>query len=198
MKLSDLTEKNICAGKAIRGVCRGVALSLKSHAVKYLLCASTATQSNTDFSIGVSSIANVGETIILHRLRPAYPKNCAKISIGLPIYSFEGGYLGTVEDLAIKDFIATHLFTDRGEVFPITSIVACSDAVILRKEQPYPLGQRIPATLLPIVTDRPEGVVTKAVLRTACAKGALIKLMLSLPPFSLEPNDVASNRVFRR
>lgn len=186
MNLSDLNEKSIYVGKTLRGVCRGVALSLKSHTVKYLLCASTLTQNNTDFSVGVSAVTEIGDTILLSRLRPAYPKNCAKISIGLPVYSFEGGYLGVVEDLEIRDFIATRLFTDRDEVFPITSIFACSDAVILRKEQPYPLGQRIPATLLPIVTDKTEGVVTKPVLRTALSKGALVKLTLSLPPFNLE------------
>ena len=186
MKLSQLNEKNVYAGKILRGVCRGVALSLKSQAVKYLLCASTLTQSNTDFSVGISAVTEVGESILLSRLRPAYPRNCAKISIGLPVYSFEGGYLGLVEDLEMRDFIATRLFTDRGDVFPITNVFACSDAVILRKEQPYPLGQRIPAPLLPIVTDKSEALVTKPVLRTAISKCALIKLTLSLPPFNLE------------
>ena len=185
MKLSDITEKNLYVSKNHRGVCKGVAISLKSHAIKYLLCSSTATQSVPDFSVSTSAIAELRESITLSRLRPAYPKNCAKISIGLPIYSFEGGFLGTVEDLHIKDFVATRLFTSRGETYPVTSIVACSDAVILRKEQPYPLGQRIPAPILPILTDKTESVVTKPILRTACAKGALIKLTLSLPPFSI-------------
>ena len=186
MKLSQLNEKSVYAGKSFRGVCRGVALSLKSQAVKYLLCASTLTQTATDFSVGVSAVTEIGDSILLSRLRPAYPRNCAKISIGLPVYSFEGGYLGVVEDLEMREFVATRLFTDRGDVIPITSVFACSDAVILRKEQPYPLGQRIPAPLLPIVTDKSEAVVTKPVLRTAIQKSALIKLTLSLPPFNLE------------
>ena len=186
MKLSQLNEKSVYAGKAFRGVCRGVALSLKSQAVKYLLCASSSTQTATDFSVGVSAVSEIGDSITLTRLRPAYPKNCAKITIGLPIYSFEGGFLGIVEDLDIRDFVATRLYSDRGDVFPITSVFACSDAVILRKEPPYPLGQRIPAPLLPIVTDKSEGVVTKPILRVAIQKRALIKLTLSLPPFHLE------------
>lgn len=186
MKLSQLNEKNIYAGKAFRGVCRGVALSLKSQSVKYLLCASSSTQSNTDFSVGVSSIHAIEDSIILSRLRPAYPKNCAKITIGLPIYSFEGGFLGVVEDLEMRDYIATRLYSDRGEIFPITSVFACSDAVILRKEPPYPLGQRIPAPLLPIVSEKSEGLVTKPILRAAIQKRALVKLTLSLPPFQLE------------
>ena len=186
MKLSNLHEKSVYVGKTLRGVCRGVALSLKSQAVKYLLCASTLTQTSTDFSVGVSAVTEIGESIRLSRLRPAYPKNCAKISIGLPVYSFEGGYLGVVEDLELRNFVATRLFTDRGDVFPITSLFACSDAVILRKEQPYPLGQRIPSPILPILTDKTEALVTKPLLKTALQKGALVKLTLSLPPFNLE------------
>ena len=186
MKLSDISGKNIYVGKTFRGVCHGVGLSLKSHAVRYLLCASAETQSGTDFSVAVTSVQEIEDCIRLSRLRPACPKGCAKISIGLPIYSFEGGHLGTVADLDISDFIATHLYSDRGEVFPITSVFACSDAVILRKEQPYPLGQRIPAPLLPIVTDKSEGVITKTILRNATAKGALVKLTLALPPFYME------------
>ena len=195
MKLSYLNEKSVYAGKTFRGVCRGVALSLKSQAVKYLLCASTLTQTATDFSVGVSAVTEVGESILLSRLRPAYPKNCAKITIGLPVYSFEGGYLGVVEDLEMRDFVATRLFTDRGDIFPITSLFACSDAVILRKEPPYPLGQRIPASLLPIVTDKSEALVTKPILRAAIQKRALVKLTLSLPPFNME-NEAPRRRFF--
>ncbi|MBR2320925.1 MAG: hypothetical protein IKA57_02175 [Clostridia bacterium] len=197
MKLSDLCEKSIYTNKAFQGICRGVGLSLKSHAVRYLLCASTPTQMGTDFSVGVNAVTEVNERILLSRLRPASPKGCAKIAIGLPVYSFEGGFLGTVTDLNICDFTATTLYTDRGDSFPITSIFACSDAVILRKEQPYPLGQRIPAPLLSLVTDKSDGVVTKPILRTAIEKGSLVKLTLALPPFSFDPT-IRSHSVFRR
>lgn len=197
MKLSDLCEKSIYTNKAFQGICRGVGLSLKSHAVRYLLCASTPTQMGTDFSVGVNAVTEVNERILLSRLRPASPKGCAKIAIGLPVYSFEGGFLGTVTDLDICDFTATTLYTDRGDSFPITSIFACSDAVILRKEQPYPLGQRIPAPLLSLVTDKSDGVVTKPILRTAIEKGSLVKLTLALPPFSFDPT-IRSHSVFRR
>jgi len=189
VKLSDLSEKNVYANKNFCGVCRGVGISLKSHAVRYLLCASTPTQSSADFSVGIGTVISVGDSIILSRLRPSCPKSCAKISIGLPIYSFEGGYLGTVSDLDVVDFIATTLYTDRGETFPVTALFACSDAVILRKEQPYPLGQRIPAPMLPLVTTKTDSVVTKAVLRTASAQGSLVKLTLSLPPFGFNEEN---------
>ena len=183
MKLSNLQDKNIFTGKTLRGVCRGVAISLTSQAVKYLLCASAATQTATDFAVSTACVTDVGQSISLSRLRPSYPKNCAKLSIGLPVYSFEGGFIGYLSDLEIRDFVATRLFTDRGESFPTTDLFACSDAVILRKNQPYPIGQRIPTPLLPMLTAKKEGVVTKPVLRTAIAKGALVKLTLSLPPF---------------
>lgn len=186
MKLSQLHGKSLFVGNTFRGVCRGVALSLKSQAVKYLLCASTQTQSVTDFSVGVSAVTEIADGIQLSRLRPCYPKSCAKISIGLPVYSFEGGYLGVVTDLDLNDFVATKLYTDRGDVLPLTSVFACSDAVILRKEQAYPLGQRIPTPLLSSFTDKSEALVTKPILRVAIRNKSLIKLTLSLPPFNMD------------
>ena len=197
MKLSDLSEKSIYTNKNFQGVCRGVGLSLKSQAVRYLLCASSPTQTATDFSVGVNTVTEVNERIFLSRLRPASPKGCAKIAIGLPVYSFEGGFLGTVTDLDLYDFTATTLYTDRGESFPVTAILACADAVILRKEQPYPLGQRIPAPVLPLVTDKNDGVVTKQILRAAIEKGALAKFTLALPPFQLDLPQ-RSHGIFRR
>ncbi len=186
MKLSDIHEKDLYVGKTFKGVCRGVALSLKTHAVKYLLCASTRTQTSTDFSVGVSAVIRIADDILLTRLRPVYPKSCAKITMGLPIYSFEGGYLGVVNDLEMQDFVATRILSDRGDLIPLTSVFACSDAVILRKEQAYPLGQRIPAPLLSDFTDRSDAIVTKPILRTAIQKRSLVKLTLSLPPFNME------------
>ena len=185
MKLTDLAEKRLLVNKSFRGVCKGVGLSLKSHAVKYLLCASSTTQNNADFSVGVSSVCEISDAIHLSRLRPVYPKTCAKLAVGLPVYSFEGGFLGSVAEVDIKNFVATRVYTNQGEAFPITSIIACSDAVILRKEQAYPLGQRIPAPVLPLVSEKPEAVVTRAVLRSAIEKGSLVKLTLSLPPFNV-------------
>ena len=197
MKLSQLSEKNIYTNKTFKGVCRGVAISLKSHTVRYLLCASAPTQSLSDYAVGIGAVTEVSDSITLSRLRPACPKGCAKIAIGLPIYSFEGGYLGTVTDLDIRDFIATKLYTDRGESFPILSVFACSDAVILRKEQPFPLGQRIPAPLISTFTPKNDGLVTKPILRAAASKGALIRLTLALPPFQLESEHLSSNGILR-
>ena len=186
MLLSNLSEKYVCVNKNFRGLCKGVAVSLKSHAVRYLLCSSTSTQSATDFAVGVSAITDVNLYISLSRLRPARPGNCAKLTLGAPIYSFEGAYIGKLADLEMQDFIATKLFTDKGESFPITAVVACSDAVILRKTQPYPLGQRVPAPLISLVSEKSDGVITKNILKTAMQKSALVKLTLALPPFHFQ------------
>lgn len=198
MFLSDITEKAVYVGKTPRGICRGVGLSLKSHAVKYLLCSSLRSDSNpsyeavknaaispliSDFSVNAAAVKSVDDTIVLSRLRPVFPKNCAKISIGCPVYSYDGVFLGNIADVELQDFIATRLFTDRGVSYSVLSISACSDAVILRKEQPFPLGQRIPAPLVSIFSDKSDALITKPILREAIRCGGLIRLTLSLSPF---------------
>ena len=199
MLLSDLTQKPVYVGKTFRGVCLGVAVSLKTYAVKYLLCSSNPkpNSSHADFAVAVSSVLEISDTILLSKLRSAVPRACAKFFLYRPVFSDEGAYLGNISDLELRDFIATQFFTDRGESLPITAIAACSDAVILKKEQPYPLGQRIPAPVIALFTDKPDAVVTKPVLRSAIANCRLLKLTLSLPPFSLDLPAV-SNGVFRR
>ena len=187
MLLSELTNKKLFVNNSHRGTCRGIGLSLKSYTVRYLLCASTYAQDDAvDFSINTSAITSIEEHIQLTRLRSVFPKSCVKIFIGRPVYSFEGIFLGEVSDLEMQDFIATRLFTSRGETYPITSVTACSDAVILKKEQPYPIGQRIPAPILSHYTEKSEAVITKPILRGAIQKGELIKLTLSLPPFRID------------
>ena len=191
MLLSKITSLNVCVGKTVRGVCLGVGVSLKSFAVKYLLCADAATHTplcpRTDFAVNASAIQSLDETaIVLSRLRPVLPKNCAKIFIGRPVYSNEGVFLGHVSDLEIHDLTATNLLTDQTAAYPLTAVAAFSDAVILRKEQPYPLGQRIPAPVVLDIFDKNEPVVTKATLRKAIEKRSLIKLTLSLAPFEKE------------
>ena len=184
MFLSDLTQNKIFVGNTERGVCCGIGISLKNHTVKYLFCTSEVSRyPEIDYAVNVSAVQQYSPFISLARLRPIFPKNADRLFIGRPIYSYEGTFLGSVEDAEIKDFIVTRIYSDRNESFPITSVCACSDAVILRKEQPFPLGQRVPAPLLPLVTEKNDAVVTKPILKTAIKNKALIKLTLSLPPF---------------
>lgn len=195
MLLSQIVEKPVLVRGTQRGVCKGVGLSLKSQAVKYLLCASAQARNDaTDFSVPVSAVAEVGEGIELTRLRPVFPKNCVKIFIGRPVYAADGVFLGNVADLEIEDFVAARLFTDRGESYSALSVVACSDAVILKKEAPYPLGQRIPAPLLSFYGDKANGIVTKSVLKSAIAQGGLIRLTMALPPFCGDGEAILRNK----
>ena len=198
MQLSELSGKTVRSGKYTRGVCTGVGISLKSRAVKYLLCSSLPrqinneemdgiTNENTDFAVSIASVEDISnDEISLSRLRAVIPKNCAKIHIGKPVFSDEGAYLGNVADLHLQNFIATHLQTDKNITHSALSLAACSDVIILRKEQPFPYGQRIPAPLVSHFFDKNDVVVTKSVLQTALQNGMLIRLTLSLSPFQLE------------
>ncbi len=183
MFLSDITNKTLSLNKTPRGVVKGVGISLKTYAVKHLLCGNSQS-ARTHFALPVSAIESIEESIVLSRMRPVLSKNSACLFIGLPVYAYDGAYLGKITELEMKNFIATVFYTDAGLDFPVSVIAACSDAVLLKKEQPYPLGQRIPAPFLSILLGKKDGVVTKPVLRSAMQKSSLVKLTLSLPPFS--------------
>ncbi|MBE5752228.1 MAG: hypothetical protein E7357_07440 [Clostridiales bacterium] len=180
MLLSDLVEKNVYVGKQLKGVCLAVGISLKSYAVKYLHCANVATynplRARIDFSVPVAAVEGISDGAIrLSRLRPVYPKNSTCIFLSRPVYSNDGSYLGDVTDVDLRSFAATRLFTDANKSYPFSAILAYGDAVILRKLQTYPLGQRIHACL-----------VSKPVLKKAIENKTLIRLTLALPPFHNE------------
>ena len=183
MLLSTITDKTVYLNKTPRGVVKGVGISLKTHAVKYLLCANSQS-ARAHFALPVSAVASIDEQVFLSRMRPVLPKNCACLFIGLPVYAYDGAYLGKITELEMKNFAATLFYTDVGHDFPVSVIAACSDAVLLKKEQVYPLGQRIPAPVISQYLSKADGVVTKPVLRCAMQKSSLVKLTLSLPPFS--------------
>ena len=192
MLLSSLVNKPVVVAENIRGICLGVGVSLKNYAVKYLLCASSPNRFQTDFCINASAIDKIDEAIFLKRLRPVFPKNCAQITLDLPIFSAEGCLIGKLTDVELQNLVATRLFTPK-RAFSISSVAACSDAVILRKEQPFPLGQRVPAHLLSNFEDKFSPIVNKAFLRSAIEKKALITLTLSLPPFNVNFLPVITN-----
>ena len=183
MKLSNLIGKSVYAGTKRRGVCTGVGISPKNSAVKYLFC--SAISGNTEFCVNTSSIEELDEEIYLSRLRPVYPKSALKILPLLPVYSDEGVFLGNVFDMEMDAFIALNIETDRGERFSCQYITACTDAILLRKKQPYPIGQRIPAHAVSDIFQNNEAIVNRPNLKKAIEKGALIKLTLSLAPFAL-------------
>lgn len=186
MLLSSIAEKKVYVGKSLRGYARGIGISLKTYAVKYLLCASNANAPNgyTDFSVSASSIQEISTSVYLKNARALQTKNCAKLFIGLPVFLVDGTYLGNVLDIEIQNLTVVKLLTNQGEHFPVTSVIACQDAVILRKELSFPIGQRIPAPSVFSFLDKSTTLVTKSVLKQAIQNGTLIQLTLSLPPFS--------------
>ena len=184
MFISDYINKTILVNKQPRGVCLGIGFSLKNQAIKCLLCAPSPHQ-KPNFAVSFSAVDSLTETVNMRRLRTVLPTGCARITIGNPVYSYEGDFLGHVADAEIQNGALFQLYTDRQNPIPATSIFACNDAVILRKNQLYPLGQRVPAPTLLQINEKSDGFVTRPLLRTAMAKGALIKLTLSLPPFNV-------------
>ena len=185
MLLSDIIGKNICVEGRVRGVCLGVGVSLKTRLVKYLLCAEHNRQ-KPDFAVKLSAVTKIDEEITLPRLRAVLPQNCARIFIGLPLYSQNGGFLGNLQDAELENANLLRLISDKNESFSAVAITACGDAVLLRENLPFPLGLRLPA---PFRKDRAEPVVTKAVLRAAIAEGSLVKLTLALPPFAANQEE---------
>ena len=190
MLFSELIHKTVYAGISPKGKCVGIGVSLKSYAVKYLLCSSTNKQyAHADFCINVAAIDEIEDGIFLTHLRPAFPKNCAKLFLGLPIYAENGTFIGNLYDVQIENFQATHLLTNNGTAIPICNVSAVFDAILLKKQSPYPIGQRIPAPSISRFLDKDEPFISKSTLRTAIKKSNLIKLTLSLPPFAISPQN---------
>ncbi len=195
MFLSSLLNKPIFVGTTKRGICIGVAVSLKTYAVKYLLCSANSSQYTrnvyADFSVNVSAIRTVSEDgILLTRIRAVHPKNCAKIFPTLPVYSENGAFYGFIRDAEIEKLVILRLITDQGISLPIHSVCAVGDAVILKKTPPYPIGQRIPAPVALDIFTKNEPLVTRTALRNAIEKGSLIRLTLSLAPFTLPDTKI--------
>ncbi len=173
MLLSQLIQKPLLLNKTPRGMLCGVGLSPKNKTIKYLFCS---THEKDDFVLPIDALANFSENaLFLSRLRPILPKPCCKVYLGLPIYTFDGKFLGKLADVEIQNDVAIRFFTDQNECFSLSSISVISDAIILKKSQPYPLGQ-------PFQREK-EGVITKRTLRNAIKQQSLIRLTLSLPPF---------------
>ncbi len=204
MFLNELAKKIVYVGKNPRGVCLGIGISVKSQTVKYLLCASlrptgdtpdTIEKDDVDFAVSLSSVEEITENAIyLSSLRAVFPKNSAKIFLDKPIYSDEGIFLGNVTNVLIQNAKAVKVFTDKNSSFSLLSLSACSDALILRKEPPFPIGQRVPAPLVSHFSCKNDSIITRSILRSAIQKGSLIKLTLSLPPFSLETANSQKNQ----
>ena len=189
MFLSDIVDKNIYTGTTPRGTCLGVGVSLKSRAVKYLLC-SAKSHTQADFCVNVSALEYVdAHAVVVNRMRPVFPKSCAKLFLSLPVFTVDGAFLGRVSDVELQSvngvLTATRIFTDKNTVYSALGITACLDALILKREMPYPIGQRIPAPAVLHFSPSGHPIVGKSTLKDCIEKNRLIHLTLSLPPFSL-------------
>ncbi len=186
MLLSALVGKELFLGKTYKGVCRGIGISLKSYEIKYLFCASAPSgKQEGDFVLPFSAVASVGDMISLSKARPVFPKSCAKLFLSRPVYDASCVFLGELNDVEIDGLAVTAICTSLGLRFPAVLLSTCSDAILLKKELPYPIGQPVPAPVLLRLNRKTDGVVTKPLLRLAMEKGELVKLTLSLPPFNL-------------
>ena len=118
-----------------------------------------------------------------------FPKTCAQLFLQKPIFSYDGSFIGKLFDGCLTleksgEFTAVSLQTDDNQTVLVSSIYSVLDAVILRKNRVYPLGQRIPAPILSLLGQQNQPTVTKTVLQRAIEKNNLITLTLSLPPFN--------------
>ncbi len=192
MLLSSIIGKRILSDTTPRGVCTGVGISLKTLTVKYLLCCNDVenAKQRVDFALPFSCVTSVDEVCVhVSKARAVFPKTCAYVFLQKPVFSFDGVYFGRLRDFRFSltndgSFTAATLYTDTGETFAASGVYAFSDAVILKKDRPYPLGQRIPAPIVSHYGGKNQTVVSKTVLRRAIEKSELIKLTLSLPPFN--------------
>jgi hypothetical protein len=191
MLLSELTNKPIYVKNTKKGVCLGIGVSLKTYTVKYLVCTGEQPYRKqtprADFFLSLSAVESVdADAVRLSSLRAVCPKNCALIFIGMPIYSENGLFLGNLDDLRMQDFTLDKLYFNQSDSVSCTCITASFDALILRKERPYPIGQRIHTPTVKEYFHHSSPIVTKATLKSALEKSALIKLTLSLSPFRQE------------
>ena len=192
MLLSELVGKNVYSGKRLCGVCRGIGLSLRSRAVKYLFCSDDSyKRSYSDFFVSIKNVLSVSDGIRLKRLRAAAPSSAVRFFTGKPIYSEDGVYLGIVSNLVIENFYASKLITDAGQSYSAAAIAALNDAVILKKQPNFPLGGCLLEEVAMGDNVLSQGLpVGKATLRSAIENGKLIRLTTSLAPFCSNSSDI--------
>ena len=192
MFLSQIIGKPIRKQNVTYGKATGVCVSLKSRALRYLTCLSTRNFS-TEFSVSFASVLDTEDEIILSRLKPLLPQNCVKLTLNRPIYDDTGKYLGFLKDVEFENGYLITLYASDEKRYAATRIIAVNDAIIVRKKQPYPLGQRIPAPAKlhfcgDLTQNEKSGLITRAVLKNAVQNHSLIRLTLALPPFSNASN----------
>ena len=184
MLLSTWINSPVFVGEKQRGVLRNVFLSTKSKQIKYLQCTIQQRGIQSQLVVSVNAIERMDNNgIFLKRARSTLPKNAVLFQPNCPIYAENGVRLGVACDLRLQGLTAITLLTENAQ-FPTTGIIAIGDAILLKNE-PYPIGQRIPAPLLSqFSTNQQDLLITRSILKTARKAGKLINLTLALPPFA--------------
>ena len=185
MLFSNLYSTPIQSKNPVLGFIRGIGFSSKNGKVKYLFCAKEPNATKTDFTINalpfLQNLPTQKRTI-----RPLLPKNCFQLYPNIPFYTLDGVQVGFLADAIIENGILTAILSDNGLRFSLQDILACADAIIVRKKQVYPLGQPVPTPILSL--KNPNATVTKPLLKKAIKKGNLIRFTLSLSPFQFPIN----------
>lgn len=185
MFLNDFIGMPVFVEEKQRGTLQGVFLSAKSKSIKYLLCSIDQKGTQTPLAVSVAAIERIDDVVVLKRIRSTLPKNATLFKQNCPVYTENGVYLGGACDLEFHELTAVALHTETA-VFPTTSILAIGDAVLLRRDEPYPIGQRVPAPALSLFSLPEQSLlVTRSVLKSAIKNGRLIAFTLSLPPFQV-------------
>ena len=150
MLLSSIVQKSLYYAKEIRGTCLGLGVSAKNGACKYLICSTNRApkhlEKNGDFVLNFTAFQHADDyQLFLSSFRPVVQKNCIKLFLSLPTYSYDGIFLGNLKDAEVIDGFVVSLLTDKGKSIPFSFVSAISDAIILQKSKPYPIGQHVPA-----------------------------------------------------
>lgn len=183
MLLSQILSKSIELRDKTCATAIAIGVSSKNFTIKYIFCGNienTAPQ----FVLNYSALQTITPiSLRFAPTRPVIPKSCFILVLQKSVYSQKGEFIGFLENANIENGVLTQLFIDKN-VYSPSEIFAVSDVIILKKSSPFPLGQRIPAPHeYPFCTEK-DTLVNKRILRGALENGKIIKLTLSLSPFS--------------
>lgn len=183
MFLTSIIHKRIIVNNTPRGICVGVGISKKDGTIKQLICVELDNRA-THFHVPFSLVTFIKEDAVhLQKLRAVTPAKCAVLTLNKPVYTNRGDSLGLLQNAEwINGQLA--VLSINGKSIPYSSICAVSDAILVRQNPTFPLGQRIPVSHLNEF-QLDKNIVTKSVLKRSLARRSLIRLTLSLSPFNV-------------
>ena len=183
MLLTSLIDKPIIVNNTPRGICKGIGISKKDGEIKYLICSET-NNPQIRFIVPFSLVTFIKQDAVhLQKVRTVTATKFYFLHLNIPVYTLQGKHIGNVENASWING-TLHFLSVNGNDVPYTSIIAISDAILVRGKAIFPLGQRIPVPHISKHRLR-ESTVTKSLLRKAVSEEFLIELTLSLAPFNV-------------